>query len=268
MPREDLLTTDREKARAKAEIRHFLTRLAVFAALCWVLFGVVFGLAVVPGSAMAPRLCGGDLVLFSRFERGTAAGQVVLYRQDGTRHLGRIAARGGDIVTVTDTGALIINGSTVAEPDITTPTQLVEGGPDYPVTLAEGELFLLTTLKLVGHELLAVAADQRARYQRPERRQGAASLDLDLDLFAVAALGWLKDQLKLDLARAFPGVGVQQVLDHLLDLVVASFDCAAFEKILKGQVFVYRVSHYFLLFYRLLGCFVVEALNAGPREIG
>ena len=85
MPREDLLTTDKEKIRAKAEIHRFLTRLAVFAALCWVLFGVVFGLAVVPGSTMAPRLCSGDLVLFSRFERGTAAGQVVLYRQDGTQ---------------------------------------------------------------------------------------------------------------------------------------------------------------------------------------
>lgn len=141
MPREDLLTTDKEKARAKAEIHRFLTRLAVFAALCGVLFGVVFGLAVVPGSTMVPRLYGGDLVLFSRFERGTAAGQVVLYRQDGTLHLGRIAARGGDTVTVTDTGALIINGSTVAEPDITTPTQPVEGGPDYPVTPRGGRAF-------------------------------------------------------------------------------------------------------------------------------
>ena len=150
MPREDLLATDKEKARAKAEIRHFLIRLAVFAALCWVLFGGVFGLAVVPGSAMAPRLCSGDLVLFSRFERGTAAGQVVLYRQDGTLHLGRIAARGGDTVTVTDTGVLIINGSTVAEPDITTPTRPVEGGPDYPLTLADGELFVLCDLRTAG----------------------------------------------------------------------------------------------------------------------
>ena len=128
MPREDLLATDKEKTRAKAEIHRFLTRLAVFVALCWELFGV----------------------LFSRCERGTAAGQVVLYRQDGTLRLGRIAARGGDTVTVTDTGALIINGSTVAEPDITTPTQPVEGGPDYPVTLAEGELFLLCDARTTG----------------------------------------------------------------------------------------------------------------------
>ena len=133
------------------------------AALCGVLFGVVFGLAVVPGSAMAPRLCGGDLVLFSRFERGTAAGQVVLYRQDGTLRLGRIAARGGDTVTVTDTGALIINGSTVAEPDITTPTQPVEGGPDYPVTLAEGELFLLCDARTTG-------ADSRLYGPIPQRQ--------------------------------------------------------------------------------------------------
>ena len=163
MPREDLLATDREKARAKAEIRRFFTRLAVFAALCWVLFGVVFGLAVVPGSAMAPRLCSGDLVLFSRFERGTAAGQVVLYRQDGTLRLGRIAARGGDTVTVTDTGVLIINGSTVAEPDITTPTQPVEGGPDYPVTLAEDELFLLCDARTTG-------ADSRLYGPIPQRQ--------------------------------------------------------------------------------------------------
>ena len=142
MPREDLLATDKEKTRAKAEIHRFLTRLAVFAALCWVLFGVVFGLAVVPGGAMA---------------------QVVLYRQDGTLRLGRIAARGGDTVTVTDTGALIINGSTVAEPDITTPTQPVEGGPDYPVTLAEGELFLLCDARTTG-------ADSRLYGPIPQRQ--------------------------------------------------------------------------------------------------
>ena len=143
MPREDFLTTDEEKARAKAEIRRFLTRLAVFAALCGVLFGVVFGLAVVPGSTMVPRLCGGDLVLFSRFERGTAAGQVVLYRQDGTLRLGRIAARGGDTVTVTDTGALIINGSTVAEPDIYETTPKYDSAVTYPLTLTDSEYFIL-----------------------------------------------------------------------------------------------------------------------------
>ena len=43
MPREDFLTTDKEKTRAKAEIYRFLTRLAVFAALCWVLFGSALG---------------------------------------------------------------------------------------------------------------------------------------------------------------------------------------------------------------------------------
>ena len=147
---DDLLTSDKEKARAKAEMRRFFTRLAIFAALCWVLFGLVFGLAAVPGNTMAPRLCAGDLVLFSRMDRGSAAGQVAVYRQDGTLHLGRIAARGGDTVTVTDSGALLINGSAVAEPDITTPTRPVEGGPDYPLTLADGELFVLCDLRTAG----------------------------------------------------------------------------------------------------------------------
>ena len=210
MPREDLLATDKEKTRAKAEIHRFLTRLAVFAALCWVLFGVVFGLAVVPGSAMAPRLCGGDLVLFSRFERGTAAGQVVLYRQDGTLRLGRIAARGGDTVTVTDTGALIINGSTVAEPDITTPTQPVEGGPDYPVTLAEGELFLLCDARTTG-------ADSRLYGPIPQRQvlgTALAALRRSCDAF---------DGGRLEIVRAegdilhYRRVGVVQTAEIILN---------------------------------------------------
>lgn len=150
MAQNELLLSDKEKERARAEIRRFFTRLAAFAALCWVLFGLVFGLAVVPGNTMAPRLCHGDLVLFSRFERSAAAGQIVLYRQDGTLHFGRVAARGGDTVTVADTGSLIVNGSMVAEPDITTPTRPIEGGPDYPVTLAEGELFLLCDARTSG----------------------------------------------------------------------------------------------------------------------
>lgn len=150
MPRDDLLASEKEKERAKAEIKRFFTRLAIFAALCWVLFGLVFGLAAVPNDAMAPRLCAGDLLLFSRLDHGTEAGQVVVYRQDGALHLGRIAARGGDTVTVTEDGALIINGSAVAEPDISAPTQPVQGGPDYPLTLAEGELFLLCDARTAG----------------------------------------------------------------------------------------------------------------------
>lgn len=152
IPKDDLLTTDKERARNKAEIRRFFCRLAGFAALCWVLFGLVFGLAAVPDAAMEPRLCAGDLVLFDRFDRGTNTGDVVLYRQDGTTRLGRIAARGGDTVTVTDTGELLINGSAVAEQNVAGPTLPAVGGPDYPLTLAEGELFLLCDVRTAGRD--------------------------------------------------------------------------------------------------------------------
>ena len=86
-----------------------------------------------------------------------------LQTRQGVTALMLAAARGGDTVTVTDTGALIINGSTVAEPDITTPTQPVEGGPDYPVTLAEDELFLLCDARTTG-------ADSRLYGPIPQRK--------------------------------------------------------------------------------------------------
>lgn len=145
--REELLTAEKERIRAKKEIRRFFLRLAGFALLCWVLFGVVFGLTVVPDAAMEPALCAGDLILFDRLEKDAAAGETVVYRQNGTLHLGRVAARGGDTVEVTDAGDLILNGRTVAEAQSTRP---FTGGPDYPLTLAQDEVFLLCDDRTAG----------------------------------------------------------------------------------------------------------------------
>lgn len=110
-----------------------------------------------PACAAATSSCSAGSSAAPRPGRSCSTGRT------GTLHFGRIAARGGDTVTVTDTGALIINGSTVAEPDITTPTQPVEGGPDYPVTLAEGELFLLCDARTTG-------ADSRLYGPIPQRQ--------------------------------------------------------------------------------------------------
>ncbi len=75
--------------------------------------------------------------------RGYPAGEVVGLDKDGRRYTGRVAARGGDTVEVTAANSLIINGSVVAEPDIYEPTPPYADGPAYPLTLAEGEYFIL-----------------------------------------------------------------------------------------------------------------------------
>ena len=111
--------------------------------LLLVLFGVVFGLAIQPDDTMYPHLKPGDLLLYYRLPRSFAAGEVVVFTQDDRRCTGRVAARGGDTVEVTENALLRINGSLVAEPDIYETTPRYDSDVTYPLTLADGEYFIL-----------------------------------------------------------------------------------------------------------------------------
>ena len=123
-----MLETQEDRRAAWAEIREFLVRAGALAALLAVLFGVVFGLAIQPDDTMHPHIKPGDLLLYYRLPQ---------------RYTGRVAARGGDTVEVTDTALLLINGSVVAEPDIYEQTPRYDNGVPYPLTLADGEYFIL-----------------------------------------------------------------------------------------------------------------------------
>ena len=81
--------------------------------------------------------------MYYRLPQRYTAGETVVFEKDGTRYTGRVAARGGDTVEVTDTALLLINGSVVAEPDIYEQTPRYDNGAQYPLTLADGEYFIL-----------------------------------------------------------------------------------------------------------------------------
>ena len=104
---------------AWADIREFLVRAGALAALLVMLFGVVFGLYIQPDAAMHPHLKPGDLLLFYRLPRSCTAGEVVVFTKDGQRRTGR------------------------AEPDIYEETPKYDSNVTYPLTLADGEYFIL-----------------------------------------------------------------------------------------------------------------------------
>ena len=126
-----------------AEVRLFLTRLTAMVLLIWVLFGLIFGICPMKNEDMMPRISSGDLLFYYRLPRAYTAGEVVVFTAEGKQYVGRVAARGGDTVEVTDAATLIINGSTVAEPDIYETTPKYESAVIYPLTLADGEYFIL-----------------------------------------------------------------------------------------------------------------------------
>ena len=127
---------------AVMDIVYFLIKLAMMALVGWVLLGVVFGVAVMEGEGMYPRLRDGDLMVYYRLQREYHIGDVVTFSQDGRRYTGRVVAQGGDTVDLTEEGQLLVNGS-VQDEEIFYLTQRVEGGVTLPCQIPEGSVFLL-----------------------------------------------------------------------------------------------------------------------------
>lgn len=96
-------------------IIRFLVRLTLFCLILWITFTFVFALYRVRGEDMYPRVRDGDLALCYRGERSYAAEDVVAYRVEGRRYLGRVVAMGGDVVELDSGGKLRVNGSVRSE---------------------------------------------------------------------------------------------------------------------------------------------------------
>lgn len=140
---EYIIAKRRRHLRDKDEISSFLIRLIVMAAFLYILFGQIFGLALVNNDDMKPRISGGDLMLYYRLQNNWHTDDVVVFEKDGERYTGRIVASGGDTVDIPDEGGLYINDSSVLETDIFYVTKKYETGIEFPVTLEKDEFFVL-----------------------------------------------------------------------------------------------------------------------------
>lgn len=127
----------------REEVSGFLSRLALLAVMLWVMFGCVFGFERVSNNDMSPRLSSGDLLLYYRLQNTLRAQDVIVFEKDGQRYVGRIVARGGETVEVTEDAHLRINNSTVLETDIFYETPRYGDSVVYPLQLAADEYFVL-----------------------------------------------------------------------------------------------------------------------------
>lgn len=112
-----------------------------------ILFGVIFGPAVIEGDSMNLSLKNADFVLYWRL--GTyGAGDVVMLKmkEEETRaekdYVKRIVGTPGDTVTIDDYGNVLINGVTQPEKYAVGNTQKL-GGVTYPLILQSDEYFVL-----------------------------------------------------------------------------------------------------------------------------
>ena len=121
----------------RRELKGLALRLAAFALGGWLLLGVAFGVGSAPNDDMHPAMEAGDVYVYYRLQKNWRAGDLVC------------AKKQGDSVAITPQGQVMVNGALVLQRDAS-PTPAYEGGPDYPLTLGEGEVFLLCDNRRTG----------------------------------------------------------------------------------------------------------------------
>lgn len=140
---EEVITARLQRLAQREEINMFFQRLIGLLILLWVIFGFLFGITPMQNGDMVPKISAGDLMLYYRLEQDFLAQDVIVFEKEGISYTGRIVARGGDTVEITEDATLVVNGSTVWENEIYYTTPQYESDVKYPIALNSDEIFVL-----------------------------------------------------------------------------------------------------------------------------
>lgn len=131
----------RNRLAIKNEYIGLLLRVIFIGIVGYLLLTQVFFLSRATGNEMFPAVKDGDLVIGFRLQSNYEKNDVVAYRVEGKRKVGRYIAQENDVVTMDDTGTLLVNG-TVQSGEIMYPTYAKEG-IEYPYRVPENQVFIL-----------------------------------------------------------------------------------------------------------------------------
>lgn len=120
--------------------KSLLLRLILVAAAGYLIFTQLFLVMQVEGNGMFPAVKDGDLVIGFRMQQDYQKNDVAAVSIDGQLLVGRIVARGGDVVSV-EAGVLLVNG-TPQSGEIMYPTEPGETMV-FPYTVPAGHVFVL-----------------------------------------------------------------------------------------------------------------------------
>lgn len=140
---QEVIALRRRRLAERDDIQFFFVRLLSLAALLWFLLSFIFGITPMANDDMKPRISAGDLLFYYRLEDTWHADDVIVFEKDGRRYVGRIIAKGGDSIEITEDSRVVVNNSYVAESDIYYSTPRYESEVAYPVYLKENEFFIL-----------------------------------------------------------------------------------------------------------------------------
>lgn len=105
------------------------------------MFTQVFVIARGTGNGMFPAIKDGDLIIGFRLQQEYEKNDIVTYKVDGVRNVGRILGRENDVITIDESGTVLVNG-TAQSGEILYPTYPKEG-MEYPYRVPEDSVFVL-----------------------------------------------------------------------------------------------------------------------------
>ena len=138
----DPAKASKKLSRLAIALLMFVIKLMIVALTVFVLFSYVFGVTRNQSLNMQDAVQDGDLIFYYRLVTDYAAGDVVIVHYEEKQIVSRIVAVAGDTVDIT-AGGLIINGAMVQEPRVTGETTSFVDAVTFPLTVPEGEVFVL-----------------------------------------------------------------------------------------------------------------------------
>lgn len=136
------LPESEKKSGFKQEVLFLLLKVMTIAVMFLLVFTFLFGISRNTDASMDPSIKDGDLVIFDRLDQTYIKSDVLVLKFQGQVQARRVIAVAGDVVDITEDG-LMINGSLQQERGITEKTFRYDTGVQFPMTIPEGEVFVL-----------------------------------------------------------------------------------------------------------------------------
>ena len=117
-----------------------LKNILITVVLVILVFRFVFSVDIAKGSDMYPAVLDGDVVIGYRLDKDYLKDDVVVCEVNKKQMIGRVVAKEGDTVNITEQGVLFVNG-TEQTGEIAFPTN--PGNQEYPYVVPKGYVYIL-----------------------------------------------------------------------------------------------------------------------------
>lgn len=139
----DKETVKKKPPSLAQDLLFVLLKIGIIVLIFVAIFTFLYGAFRCTDPEMSPSIKDGDLVIYYRLDKSYVVSDVAAIEEDGKITAKRVVAEGGDTVDINEDGQLLVNGAIQQETSIYEKTYRYEEGIDFPVTLQDGEIFLL-----------------------------------------------------------------------------------------------------------------------------